>query len=141
MATYRIYQKKADNNGEASVYVSFYIRREKIEMSTKTKVNIKFFDKDKGVVKNSDPFASDKNLIISNTVASINNVFVKYRLRERDLTKSLFWKEYKTQRTGKDFWTFCKEYQKLKFQELARASQKLHKSSLQKLKDFRSAPL
>ena len=137
MATYKIYQKKADNNGEASVYVSFYIRREKIEVPTKTKVNIKFFDKDKGVVKNSDPFASDKNLIISNTVASINNVFVKYRLRERDLTKPLFWKEFKTQRTGKDFWAFCQEYQKLKFQELAWASQKLHKSSLQKLKDFR----
>ncbi len=110
MATYEIYQKKADNNGDASVYVSFYIRREKIEVSTKTKVNVKFFDKDKGIVKNSDPFSADKNLIISNTVASINNVFVKYRLRERELTKSLFWKEYKTQRIGKDFWAFCKEY-------------------------------
>jgi site-specific recombinase XerD len=138
MATYRIYQKKADSNGEASVYVSFYIRREKIEVSTKTKANVKFFDKDKGTVKISDPFASDKNLIISNTVASINNVFVKYRLRECDLTKSLFWKEYKTQRVGKDFWLFCREYQRLRFQELAWASQKVHRTAIQKLKDFKS---
>jgi site-specific recombinase XerD len=138
MATYRIYQKKADNNGEASVYVSFYIRREKIEVPTKTKVSVKAFDKDKGAVKISDPFAADKNLIISNTVASINNVFVKYRLRERELTKSLFWREYRTQHIGKDFWSFCKEYQKLRFQELAWATQKAHRSSLQRLRDFRS---
>jgi site-specific recombinase XerD len=138
MATYRIYQKKADSNGEASVYISFYIRREKIEVPAKTKANVKCFDKEKGLIKNSDPFASDKNLIISNTIASINNVFVKYRLREQVLTKNLFWREYRTQRTGKDFWTFCEEYQKLRFQELAWASQKLHKSSLQKLKDFRT---
>ena len=137
MATYKIYQKKADSNGEASIYVSFYIKREKIEVPTKTKVSVKAFDKDKGIVKASDPFAADKNLIISNTTATINNVFVKYRLRERELTKNLFWKEYRTQRTGKDFWAFCEEYQKLKFQELAWASQKLHRSSLQKLKDFR----
>lgn len=137
MATYKTYLKRADRDGEASVYVSFYIKREKIEVPAKTKVNVTSFDKEKGVVKSSDPFASDKNLIISNTIASINNVFVKYRLRERDLTKSLFWKEYKTQRIGKDFWSFCEGYQKLRFQELAWATQKSHRSALQKLKDFK----
>jgi hypothetical protein len=70
MATYKVYRKKSDNSGEASIYVSFYIGREKIEVPTKT--NVKSFDKEKGNVKNSDPFASDKNLIIFNTVASIN---------------------------------------------------------------------
>ena len=76
MATYKIFQKKADSNGEASIYVSFYIKREKIEVPTKTKVSVKAFDKDKGIVKASDAFASDKNLIIANTTAAINNVFV-----------------------------------------------------------------
>ena len=137
MATYKVYLKKADRNGEASVYVSFYIKRGKVEVSAKIKVNVICFDKNKGVVKGSDPFAADKNLIISNTIASINNVFVKYRLRERDLTKILFWKEYKTQRIGKDFWSFCAEYQKLRFQELALATRKSHKSALGKLKGFR----
>jgi hypothetical protein len=118
--------------------VSFYIKREKIEVPAKMKVSEKYFDKEKGVVKGSDPFAADKNLILSNIIASINNVFVKYRLRERELTKSLFWKEYKTQCTGKDFWAFCEGYQKLRFQELAWATRKAHRAALQKLKDFRT---
>jgi site-specific recombinase XerD len=138
MATYKTYLKKADRKGESSVYVSFYVRREKIEVPVKTKVNVKCFDGEKGVVKNSDPFSADKNLIIKNTIASVNNVFVKYRLRERELTKSLFWREYRTQRTGKDFWSFCKGYQKLRFQELAWATQKAHRAALQKLREFRS---
>jgi site-specific recombinase XerD len=137
MAPYKVYRKKADNSGEASICVSFYIGREKIEAPTKTKTGVKSFDRERGTVKNSDPFASDKNLIISGTVASINNVFVKYRLRERELTKSLFWKEYGTQRTGKDFRSFCTGYRKLRFQELAWATQKAHRSALQRLWDFR----
>ena len=138
MATYNTYLKKADSTGQASIYVCFYLKREKIEVPTKMKVNVKCFDSNRGIVKGSEPFASDKNLIISNTIASINNVFVKYRLRERDLTKSLFWKEYKTQRTGKDFWSYCKSYQKLRFQELSYATQKSHLSALQKLYEFKS---
>jgi site-specific recombinase XerD len=138
MTTYKTYLKKADRNGESSVYVSFYVRREKIEVPVKIRVNVKCFDGDKGVVKNSDPFSADKNLIIKNTIASVNNVFVKYRLRERELTKSIFWREYRTQRTGKDFWTFCEGYQKLRFQELAWATQKAHRAALQKLREFRS---
>ena len=95
MATYRVYQKNANQKGEAPIYISFYLNRKKIEVPTKISVPVSDFDKDKGLIKACSEFAKDKNLIIDNIRASINDIFVQNRLRNRTLTAELFWNEYR----------------------------------------------
>lgn len=136
MATFNVSQKRVNKHGEAPVYISFYINREKIEVPTRISVPPTYFDKESGIIKKSYEFASDKNLIISNIKATINDILVCYRLRKERLTPDLFWKEYNSPRNHQDFYEFCEEYQRLRFQEVASATQKKHRSSINKLKAF-----
>ncbi|MDR1623565.1 MAG: hypothetical protein LBS04_01130 [Tannerellaceae bacterium] len=59
------------------------MERKKIEIPVRFSISPKEFDKKKGYVKQSHEFYLDKNLLISNLKAKINNIFVKYRLRDR----------------------------------------------------------
>ena len=61
-------------------------------------------------VKFSDPMASDKNLIIEQTLARINKVLVRYRLRERLLTRELFQRAYNRPSDFDDFYSFVAAY-------------------------------
>ncbi|MCM0721297.1 site-specific integrase [Parabacteroides sp. W1-Q-101] len=136
MATFNVSQKRVNKHGEAPVYISFYINREKIEVPTRISVPPAYFDKESGVIKKSYEFASDKNLIISNIKATINDILVCYRLRKERLTTDLFWKEYNSPKNHQDFYAFCEEYQRLRFQEVAEATRKKHCACLNKLKQF-----
>lgn len=138
MATFKVTQKKENRKGEAPIYISFYLSREKIEVPAKISVPTSLFDKEAGVIKRSYEFASDKNLIISNIKATINDIFVRYRLRKEELTTDLFWKEYNNPTNCLDFFQFCFEYQRLRFQEVTVATQKKHRACLNNLKAFKS---
>lgn len=138
MATFKVLQKRVNQKGEAPIYVSFYLNREKIEVRTRISVPPASFDKENGTIKKSYEFASDKNLIISNIKAAINDILVCYRLRKEKLTAELFWKEYNAPMNHQDFYKFCEEYQRLRFQEVTKATQKKHHSCLNNLKSFRS---
>lgn len=137
MPSYKVYQKKANKKGCAPVYISFYLNRQKLEIPAKISVPVDCFDKNKGVVRNAFEFAEDYNLIISNIKAGINDVFVKYRLRDNILTPSLFWKEYKSRGIYTDFYSFCIQSQKIRFQELSEGTQKQHRNCINNLKLFR----
>lgn len=136
MATFKVSQKRVNKKGEAPIYVCFYLNREKIEIPTQISVPPTSFDKENGIIKKSYEFASDKNLIISNIKATINDILVCYRLRKEQLTSELFWKEYNSPRSRQDFYEFCEEYQRLRFQEVTEATRKKHRSCLNNLKSF-----
>ncbi|MDR2385089.1 MAG: hypothetical protein LBD80_05430 [Tannerella sp.] len=138
MASYSVYLKKENKKGLSPLYVGFYINREKIEVPVRISIAPDAFDKSKGVIKSSCEYAKDYNLIISDIKASINDIFVRYRLRKNELTPTLFWKEYRAKGEYKTFFDFCQAYQRLRFQEVASATQKAHKASLSKLKEFQS---
>ncbi|MDR1344302.1 MAG: phage integrase SAM-like domain-containing protein, partial [Tannerellaceae bacterium] len=138
MAVYSVYLKKENQKGLSPVYVGFYINREKIEVPVRISIAPDVFDKNKGVIRSSHEYAKDYNLIISDIKASINDIFVRFRLRKNELTPTLFWKEYRARGSFKTFFDFCRSYQRLRFQEVAPATQKSHKASLNKLKDFQS---
>lgn len=137
MATYRVFQKKANQKGEAPIYISFYINREKIEVPTKISINPLNFDKSKEAIKASFEFAKDKNLIISDIKSTINDIFVRYRLKKEQLSVELFWSEYRNPGKYKSFFDFCTDYQKLRFQEVTEATRKKHISCLNNLKSFK----
>jgi site-specific recombinase XerD len=140
MATYLVYQKGVVNKkGEAPVYIGFYIDRKKVEVPTKISLPPVFFDKDRGVVKTAYEYARDKNLIISDLKATINDIFVRYRLRGQALTAELFWKEFRSRGQYADFFSFCKAYQSLRFQEISIATQKKHRACLNTLRTFKAS--
>jgi site-specific recombinase XerD len=137
MTTYSVYQKKVNQKGEAPVYVGFYIGRQKIEVPTKISLSPVFFDKTKGIVKTSYEFAKDKNLIISDIKATINDIFVKYRLKNNELTHDLFWQEYRSHKEYSDFFSFCEACQKTRFLEIAEGTKKKHITCLKTLAGFK----
>lgn len=138
MATYRVYQKKENSKGDAPIYISFYLNREKIEVGTKISIPPKHFDPVKGIVRSSFEYAKDKNLIISDIKAMINDILVRYRLAKKELTRDLFIKEFRNPEQSQDFFAFCKEYQKLRFQEIQESTQDKHRSCLANLREFKS---
>ena len=137
MATYRVYQKNANQKGEAPIYISFYLNRKKIEVPTKISVPVSDFDKDKGLIKACSEFAKDKNLIIDNIRASINDIFVQNRLRNRTLTAELFWNEYRNPKNYSDFFSFCEQSQRLRFQEVKEKTKTKHLTVLKTLQEFK----
>ncbi len=60
------------------------------------------------IVKGSDPEYVDKNRIIENIRARINNVFVKYRLRDKTLTRDAFLRAYNRPSDYSTFFEFIK---------------------------------
>lgn len=137
MATYRVFQKKANKKGEAPIYISFYINREKVEVPTKLSVDPDDFDSDKGIIKPNHEFYKDKNLIINNIKSTINDIFVRHRLRKQTVTIEQFWSEYRNPKSFSDFFSFCDQSQKLRFQEVAEGTRKKHKAVLKSLHEFK----
>lgn len=137
MATYRVYQKSPNLKGEAPIYISFYLNRKKIEVATKISVPVNDFDKERGIIKTSSEFAKDKNLIIDNIRASINDIFVQNRLRNRTLTAEQFWSEFRNLKSCSDFFSFCEQSQKLRFQEVKEKTKIKHLTVLKTLYEFK----
>ena len=137
MATYRVYQKNPNLKGEAPIYISFYLNRKKIEVATKISVPVNDFDKERGIIKTSSEFAKDKNLIIDNIRASINDIFVQNRLRNRTLTAEQFWSEFRNPKGCSDFFSFCEQSQKLRFQEVKEKTKIKHLTVLKTLYEFK----
>lgn len=99
------------NQCNSIVWVRFYIKREKVHFSTKVTVAEKDWSKSKSRVLSSDPMAKDKNLILENILARLNNVFVKFRLRDRQMTKASFMRAYARPSDFETFYDFVKHTQ------------------------------
>ena len=109
MITLKIYLRTHQKNAESGVVlVSFYVNREKVNFSTSVRCELKDWNKEKCSVKKSDKQFEDKNRIIENIAARINNVFVKYRLRDRTITRDAFLKEYNRPSDYATFFDFVK---------------------------------
>lgn len=95
MITIKIYLRKHTVDATSGVvWVSFYINREKVNFSTKVSVEEKQWNEKMFSVGSGDKNAADKNLIIENIHARINNVIVKYRLKDKKLTCDAFLRAY-----------------------------------------------
>ena len=94
------------------------------------------YDKKNFRIRNNAPYSYDKNLIIDNIRARINDVLVKYRLRNKKLTKEGFLKTYHRPDDYPTFFDFIKDYQQ-KFSSLTEpATMCVHESVINKIKEF-----
>lgn len=118
------------------VWVSFYLNREKVNFSTKVAVEEKNWNEKKKCVGSGDKLYGDKNLIIENVLSRINNVFVKYRLKDRKLTRSSFLKAFHRPSDYDTFYDFITDYQKKISARMEMSTLMTHLSVINKLKDY-----
>lgn len=113
MITLKIYLRLHKKEAESGmIWISFYVYREKINFSTSVSCNTRDWDEGRRCVKKSDENYEDKNLVISTIAARINNVFVKYRLRDKKLTRDSFWRTYNRPDDYPTFYDFIKANKK-----------------------------
>lgn len=91
MSIIKVFQKKnhITKDGTAPVYVYFYTQKKKIEISTKVSCKVENFDTASGKITSKEKGFKDKNMIVDKILARINNIMVKFRLSDKNLTKGL----------------------------------------------------
>ncbi|HLP05105.1 MAG TPA: site-specific integrase [Paludibacter sp.] len=130
------YRSDSKTKSEGYIWVKFYIGSDKLNFSTHVKCEEKNWDQEKKRVRSGDKTAKDKNLIIANVESRINDVFVKYRLKNRKLTKDGFLKSYNRQDDFDTFFEFCEAYQREISSYLEAPTIANHNKALNKLKDY-----
>lgn len=123
-------------NDIGTVYVIFYVNREKVHFSTKVECDMKNWEERKCHVKATDKNAADKNIVLENIRSRIVNVFVKYRLKDRKLTRDLFLKHYNRPSDYVTFFDFCTAHMRSGKDKLEYNTVKMHNSVLKKLRTF-----
>lgn len=138
MAVVKSYQKASyvNNRGESPIYITFYANREKIDLPTKVSVSITAWDAEKQKITTLDKQHKDKNLIIDKIKARVNDVMVKYRLRNLMLTKTAFMKEYNRPTDYDTFFDFVKVYQRKNQREIELTTLNTHKVVIKKLEAY-----
>lgn len=137
MITIKVYLRKHNQNLTTGVvWVSFYINREKVNFSTKVTVEEKHWNDKKKCVAPGDKLCNDKNLIIENVLSRINNVLVKYRLRDKKLTRSSFLKAYHRPSDYNTFYEFIVDHQKKISSRMEMTTLATHLSVINKLKEY-----
>ncbi len=139
MITIKLYQRlEAKDKSTGYIYVSFYVNREKVHFSTKVLCDAKHWNATKMRISMADKNASDKNLVMEKTLSRINEVIVKYRLRNKLLTKAGFMKSYNRPDDFENFYAFCDDYKKQVSKRVELVTLNTHNTVLEKLKVFSS---
>ena len=126
-----------NKKGEAPVYISFYIAREKIEIPCKLSVSLKAWDKDVGKVTTRDKFHADRNMMIDNIKKRVNEIFVRYRLANKTLTREVFLNEYHNPTVFNTFFEYVEWFQRLRFKEIEDLTESHHKGVMKKFKGYK----
>ena len=118
------------------VWVSFYIHREKVNFSTKVQVDEKNWNAKKQAVGLGDKLAADKNLIIDNVLARINDVLVKYRLKDKRLTRESFLRAYHRPSDYNTFFDYVEVQEKKHSTRIEMSTLLTQRSVINKLKEY-----
>lgn len=139
MINYKLYIRFHTGDKSAGmIYVSFYVDREKVHFSTRVECAVKDWDERERIIKKTDPVADDKNLILNSVKSRINDVFVKYRLKNKKLTRSGFLRHFNRPSDYDDFYAYYTEKKRLYAKSLELQSIQNHNTVFDKLKAFRS---
>lgn len=137
MSTIRTYLRKHNKNSDSGVvYITFYVNRDKVNFSSSVCVKENAWDEEKSIVTSLDKQHKDKNLIIENIVARINTVFVKYRLKNKVITRDAFMRSYNRPDDYDTFFDFVSDYQKKISAYTEDSTMDTHRSAIGKLKTY-----
>ncbi len=136
MQRINVFFKQNVKSGDGSIGVNFYIDRQKLQWSLKIPCSHRNWDEKRMRVKLSDPVGKDKNLIIEKTLARINDVIVKYRLRNKKLTRELFLKAYNRPNDFDNFYLFVDSYINRIKNTIDFNTLKVYKSVFKKMQEY-----
>lgn len=137
MGIIRIVQReKVNKDGTSPLYVTFNLNREKIRIPTKLSVFPSEWDVINERIIGRGKDVKDKNLILSDLIARVSDIFVRYRLRRVSLNKEAFMREFNNPSDYQDFHQFVKAHLKKLSKELELGTYKHHKSVMKKLEEF-----
>lgn len=130
------YKKK---DGTAAIYVLVHLAGKSLKFPTGVSCDPDQFDPGKQRIKGASRTVKDNNLIIEKSLATINDIAVRYRLQHVTLTPELLKREWKNPARRIDFYAFMTEAMKERRGEIAASSLKQHESLKAKLQEFRPA--
>ena len=138
MSLIRVIQntQRINKEGNAPLYISFYLGKEKVVIPCKLSVSTTKFDSKIGVVKGITKEAKDINLIIEQLKAKVNDILVKHRLKNIILNKKSFMREYNNPSDFKSFHDFVASYMKTYSRRLEMGTFQHHKSCMGKFKKY-----
>lgn len=118
------------------VWIQFYVNREKVNFSTGVSCEMKNWNEKKSCINSSEKNADDKNLVIDKILARINDVFVKFRLRNKTITKDAFLRAYHRPDDYSTFFLWVKDYQRKAFVKTELSTVCVHRSVIRKLEAY-----
>ena len=130
---FKLRQTKLNN----IIYVSFYIKSEKVCFSTGVECAPAHYEPISGRVRALDKQYKDKNLILANIEARVCDVFVKFKLRDRTLTKESFLKEYNRPSDYNDFFAYVENYIKRTRITMERTTINVHRNAIRTLAEYK----
>ncbi|MEI7675765.1 MAG: site-specific integrase [Bacteroidales bacterium] len=138
MATVTTYQddRYIGRKGMAPLQIYFYIDRSKVTIPCGISCSPNDFNPKSGKIKSSDKEYRDKNLMIEQIRARVNDILVRFRLRNKPITKALFMKAYNTPDDFPTFYEFIKFYQKSHPKEIEFTTLNTHNVVIKKLKAY-----
>lgn len=139
MAISKIYidPKKKKKSGEVSVYILVHIDYKSVKFNTGVSCLEADFDLKTCRIKGSTQKVKDDNLVIDTCLARLNEVFVRYRLQNIELTADLLKNEWKNPTRRIDFHSFFTEALEERKPDLSHSTYKNDKSFGVKLKEFK----
>lgn len=136
MITIKLYLRKYADDSTGIVWISFYVNREKVNFSTKISVETKNWNEKRMMVGCGDKMAADKNLILENILSRVNNVFVKYRLKDKKMTRDMFLRAYSRPTDYDTFFDFVVTYQRKCAARMEMSTLMTHRTVMNKLKEY-----
>ncbi|GAB3177731.1 tyrosine-type recombinase/integrase [Telluribacter humicola] len=131
-------------NGRSQLYLSIGINKEYDKLDLELDWPADHVDKDNNrllpLVK-GDKECNDNNLIIRNAMGRVNDIFVEYRLKEKELTMGEFFKMYHEYEKRKDFILYMEAKIKERYsrKKISDGTRKSHENSLIWLRKFKAA--
>lgn len=134
--TISIREEYVNKSGKCAVIATFYAQRKPVRIPLDIYVAPSEWDKEKQRVKGSTKEARDTNLIIKKHLEKITEIFVRFRLENRTITKESFLKEYSNPTLYADFWAFMESEIRSRKGIIAESTYRAHLSTLKKLQEI-----
>jgi site-specific recombinase XerD len=125
-------------DGQCPVWLSCYINSERVRFSTDVSCAEWEWDANNKKIKGRSPVVSDKNLMLSGTMAQINKIFTNARLRNRMLTVAEFKKQFFNPVSEESFVQFYQAQmnERLRLKIIVKSTWKADNKTLQKIMRF-----
>jgi integrase len=128
-----------DKEGKSTVQLIVYLQSKRIVFNSGVKVRPEHWDAENHRIKKSHTEAKDLNLIINTSKAKLNNIFVKYRLQDKELTPDILKEEYERPTMAFDFLEWMEKAIDERRGEASDSSIKQFKAHLNKLKLYKNS--